>query len=529
MFKNNKSLLWLTLIIPIGFLIGTYLGIQFSTDNRSTFSYGGNNNQDRVSSVIDYVDRMYVDDVERERLIEVAINAITKELDPHSAYLSPEELAIMQEPMQGHFFGIGVEFMLINDTINVLKTVANGPSEKAGLKRGDKILYAANTKLFGDSVTNPLILKTLKGEEGSKVKVSIQRGMDSLAFTITRGSIPIPSVIDYSLLHDSIAFIKVLRFAETTDEEFFEQMDAVVKNGIKNVVIDLRNNGGGYLNSTISMCDKMLDKGDLIVYTEGKARPRQNFYAKGNKKYKNLNYFILINENSASASEVMAGAFQDNDRAIIIGERSFGKGLVQEEHYLPENAALRLTVARYYTPSGRSIQKVYSDSAGKMIDHDAYYQSEYHGIIDSTEFFTKSGRIVYGGGGIKPDIQSEAFRDSTDSNQLSMELSGLFPLIAYGVINAECFKYAESKNFDFGSPEEFNEKFDLKEFLRFVKQNNPEIELNPNYKKYSAYDALYMKALCARYIYSESEAQKFALQIDSDLDIVFNELKRKSK
>lgn len=527
MFKNNKSLLWFTLIIPIGFLIGTYLGIQFSSDYRIPVSFGGNNGQDRVSSVIDYVDRMYVDDVERERLIEVAINAITQELDPHSAYLNPEELALMQEPMQGHFFGIGVEFMLINDTINVLKTVANGPSEKAGLKRGDKILYAANTKLFGDSVSNPLILKTLKGEQGTKVDVTIQRGSDSLNFTITRGSIPIPSVIDYSVLHDSIAFIKVLRFAETTDEEFLKQMDAIVKQGLKNVIIDLRNNGGGYLNSTIRMCEQMLDKGDLIVYTEGKARPRQNFYAKGNPKYKGLNYFILINENSASASEVMAGAFQDNDKAVIIGVRSFGKGLVQEEHNLPENTALRLTVARYYTPSGRSIQKVYSDSAGKMIDRETYYQSEYHGLLDSTEFYTKSGRVVYGGGGIKPDIASSQISDTNDANQLSMEMSGLFPLIAYGAINAECFKYAESKNFEFGSPEKFNESFDLRDFLSFVKDNNPDIDINPNYKKYSAYDSLYMKALCARYIYNESEAQKFALQVDSDIDMVYRELKNK--
>lgn len=510
MFDKNKKLLWLTIILPIGFLVGSYLGIQYTGNN---LAFNSGSKHDRVGSVIDYVDKMYVDDVQREHLIEVAIEAITKELDPHTAYLSPDELALAQEPMQGHFFGIGVEFMLIDDSIHVLKTIPGGPSSKAGIKRGDKILYADTTRLFGNDISNPQILKTLKGEEGSKVTVHVDRAGDSLSFPITRGSIPIPSVMDYNLLHDSIAVIKLLRFAENTDDEFFGQLDAVLDLGIKNVVIDLRNNGGGYLTSTISICEKLLAKGDLIVYTEGKARPRKNFYAKGNKKYQSPNYYILINENSASASEILAGAFQDNDKATIIGQRSFGKGLVQEEHYLPANAALRLTVARYYTPSGRSIQKVYQDSLGNMIDVESYYAEGYRGTIDSTEFFTKSGRVVYGGGGIKPDITVE-YKETDD--QLSDSMEPLFPLIAYGGMNALCYKYAESKQFDFGSPTDFDRSFNLNEFLKFIKSRNPDLKINTQ-ASFSDYDRDYMKILVARYIYTASEAQYFSLKLDPDI------------
>tara|TARA_R110001592_G_scaffold307299_2_gene580909 strand:+ start:442433 stop:444010 length:1578 start_codon:yes stop_codon:yes gene_type:complete len=524
MFDKNKKILWLSIILPIGFLVGSYLGIQY-TSNSSNAYFGKSSGQDRVGSVIDYVDKMYVDDVQREHLIEVAIEAITKELDPHTAYLSPEELAIAQEPMQGHFFGIGVEFMLIDDSINVLKTIPGGPSDEAGMKRGDKILFADSTKLFGEEVNNPLILKTLKGEKGSKVNVRIDRNGDSLSFPIIRGSIPIPSVMDYNILLDSIGFIKILRFAETTDDEFFEQLDAVLELGIKNVIIDLRNNGGGYLNSTINICEKLLSKGDLIVYTEGKARPRKNFYAKGSKKYEAPNYYILINENSASASEILAGAFQDNDKATIIGQRSFGKGLVQEEHHLPEKAAIRLTVARYYTPSGRSIQKVYQDSIGNMIDIESYYAADYHGTIDSTEFYTKSGRVVYGGGGIKPDITTE-YKD--DDEQLSNSIAPLFPLIAYGGINATCFKYAASKDFEFGTIEEFDQNFNLIDFLQFVKARNPDVNLDLK-AQYSDYDRNYMKILVARYVFSNSEAQYFSLKIDPDIPFLLQAMENNIK
>lgn len=514
MFDKNNKILWLTIILPIGFLIGSYLGIQYTTSGNSGF-FGNTKSENRVGSVIDYVDEMYVDDVKREHLIEVAIEAITKELDPHTAYLSPEELALAQEPMQGHFFGIGVEFMLIDDTINVLKAIPGGPSASAGIKRGDKILYADSTRLHGKDVTNPQILKTLKGEAGSNVTVSVSRQGDSLSYPIKRGSIPIPSVMELNVWENDLGFIKILRFAETTDDEFFAELDKARKLGIENIAIDLRNNGGGYLTSTINICERLLNKGDLIVYTEGKARPRKNFYAKGDKKYEDFNYYILINENSASASEILSGAFQDNDRGTIIGQRSFGKGLVQEEHHLPENAAIRLTVARYYTPSGRSIQKVYQDSIGNMID--SYYAADYRGTIDSTEFFTKSGRVVYGGGGIEPDIK--VVYDQEDGQLLSDNLSPLFPLIAYGGINAICFKYAASKDFDLGTIESFDEEFDLKDFLRFVKNREGEVPINPELE-YSEYDRSYMKILVARYLFTSSEAQYFSLKIDPDIPFI---------
>jgi carboxyl-terminal processing protease len=524
MFDKNNKILWLSIILPVGFLIGSYLGIQY-TSNSSNSYFGSSSKQDRVGSVIDYVDKMYVDDVQREHLIEVAIEAITQELDPHTAYLSPEELAIAQEPMQGHFFGIGVEFMLIDDSINVLKTIPGGPSEAAGLKMGDKILFADTTRLHGKDISNALILKTLKGEKGSEVRVQVDRNGDSLSFPITRGSIPIPSVRNFNIIEDSIAVIKLLRFAETTDDEFFDQLDDVLELGIKNIVIDLRNNGGGYLTSTISICEKLLSKGDLIVYTEGKARPRKNFYAKGSKKYEAPNYYILINENSASASEILAGAFQDNDKATIIGQRSFGKGLVQEEHHLPAKAAIRLTVARYYTPSGRSIQKVYQDSLGNMIDVESYYAGNYHGITDSTEYFTKKGRIVYGGGGIDPDIKT--VYDETDE-QLSDNLAPLFPLIAYGGINAICFKYAEANDFNLGTVKEFDNNFNLIDFLQFVKKRNSDLEINLK-ATYSNYDRDYMKILVSRYLFTSSEAQYFSLKIDPDIPFLKQAIGAKTK
>lgn len=524
--QKNKSLLWLALIVPIGFLLGTYLGIQFSVSPNSTFTLP-NFKQDRVSAVIDYVDKMYVDDVERDRLIEVAIQAITKELDPHSTYLNPEEMALMQEPMQGHFYGIGVEFLIINDTINVLKTVANGPSEKAGLQQGDKILYADGKKLFGDSINNADVLKTLKGAENTKVEVSVWRNNDSLSYTITRGSIPIPSVVGLNVLKDTLGFIKILRFADGTDTQFFTELNKAIDKNIDDIIIDLRDNGGGYLSSTIAICEQLLDKGELIVYTEGKARPRKNYYAKGNSRYKNLKFYVLINENSASASEILSGAFQDNDRAVIFGERSFGKGLVQEERNLPQNAAIRLTVARYYTPSGRSIQKVYQDSLGKMINREDYYSSKATAAEDSTVFLTKSGRKVYAGGGISPDVKIDAEKIdsvifSNDGNTFSSAMENIYPLIAYGAINVECYKYIAANNFDFGKPTEFNNDFNLEALLKFIDKNNPDLKIVTQAKKYNSYDISYFKAVCARYLYNASQAQMFTLNIDNDIKYLLN-------
>ncbi|MEB2340925.1 MAG: S41 family peptidase [Flavobacteriia bacterium] len=415
----------------------------------------------KLQQVLDLIDRQYVDTIQEGKLVDEVLQNMLQDLDPHSYYISAADLRAAEEPLEGSFMGIGVEFSLQHDTIVVIATIEGGPSEALGIRPGDRLISADSIALTGPEVTNDLVMKTLRGPAGTKVDVGVVRGGGApFHVTITRGPIPINSIAATLIDTDGTGYIKLTRFARTTLDEFRKATATLADQGMKRLVLDLRGNGGGYLNAAIGICDELLPKGSEIVYTEGRASPRQDYKADGNGSLTGMPLALLIDEGSASASEIVAGAVQDNDRGTIIGRRSFGKGLVQEQINLRDNSAIRLTTARYYTPSGRSIQRPY----GKGIDYEDDLQERYlHGELlnidsihlDSSEAYrTKNGRVVYGGGGIMPDIFVP-----TDTAEGSAYLTRLF---FSGALNRYAFDMADRhrKQFaDYGSAERFAARY----------------------------------------------------------------------
>ena len=398
----------------------------------------------KLSQLITYIDEYYVDTVEKDQLIDETIQQVLQDLDPHSYYISKEEMRRLNEPLEGNFEGIGVEFRIIRDTLVVINVVEGGPSDKVGVLAGDRVLQVDSMDIAGIGLTNDDVFSKLRGKKGSKVKVEVKRaGMDeNMWFEITRDRIPINSLSAAYMIDDKTGYTKLIRFSKTTAEEFKDATEDLLDQGMKNLILDLRGNGGGYLNAAISICDEFLEKNKLVVYTEGKAQDRRDHFATEEGELEDINVIVLIDQNSASASEIVAGAIQDNDRGTIVGRRSFGKGLVQTQLDLADQSAIRLTTARYYTPTGRSIQKPY----GEGIDYDEeFYQRFENGelatedsiqVVDSLRFVTPGGKVVYGGGGIVPDMFVPF--DTTYR-------STYFTHIIYaGVINNFAFDYADS-------------------------------------------------------------------------------------
>lgn len=401
--------------IPV--LLALMLGIGFFAGKRLAFEpvFVKNSpkaNPSKILKVLNQLDERYVEKVDDKELIDVAIRAMLEKLDPHSYYISQDEFQSMHESMQGNFDGIGIEFMIVKDTLTVVTPIEGGPSQKAGLLAGDQIIKADSTQLAGVGLTNSQVVKALKGERGTKVKLTIQRkGEDELKyFTITRDKIPIHSVMAAFMKDDNTGYIKVNRFARNTYEEFKEGLEKLNAEGMTDLVIDLRGNGGGYMDQAIRMIEEFLDKGDLIVFTKGRDNVEQKEFSSHRGKYDKNHVVVLINQGSASASEIVTGALQDQDRSITVGRRSFGKGLVQNEIPLGDNSAVRITIAHYYTPTGRCIQKPYGDTIDYRGDYEHRWQSgellsadSIH-FADSLMYTTPKGRVVYGGGGIMPDV-----------------------------------------------------------------------------------------------------------------------------
>ena len=395
----------------------------------------------RISHILNQIEVLYVDSVDRESLIDVAVQSIVQELDPHTNYFSSEDLLANAVLMEGNFEGIGVEFIIRDDTLMVVNAIPGGPSESAGIKAGDRIIEVEGESISGPALTNDRVMKLLKGPRGTQVDLGIARNRNAVAdnkttvdellkVTIKRARIPIHSVVASFVLENSVGYIKVIRFSATTALEFEQSMINLANQGATSVIVDLRGNGGGYLHSATDMIDRFLDEGLGIVYTEGKASPRINYNSTYCGEYRSWPIAVLIDENSASASEIFAGALQDNDRGLIVGRRSFGKGLVQEEfsvpHALSGAGALRLTVARFYTPSGRAIQKPYGEGVNYANDYQDRIASGELFLSDSIQhtdtiaYRTLLGRKVYGGGGITPDVFIPL--DSSQSNRALAEL-----------------------------------------------------------------------------------------------------------
>lgn len=437
--RTRRIVIWLPVLLVIAITAGVFLGIKLQTRKQALTRTMFINAANKVGMIMNLIERNYVDTVNPKKLVEQAIPEILKQLDPHTVYIPAKDMQEVSEEMSGNFSGIGVQFSIQNDTIMVIDVISGGPSQKLGIRAGDRIVKVNDSIMAGVKVTNDKVLKKLRGEKGTKVKVSIARkGFNELiAFDITRGEIPLNSIDVTYMISGNTGYIKVGRFAEKTYDEFMNGMAKLDKAGASQLIIDLRGNPGGYLTAVIKMVNEFLNDGELVVYTEGRTQPKRTFNAEKTGTYFGKKVVVLVDEYSASASEIFAGAIQDNDRGTIIGRRTFGKGLVQEQIPFFDGSAMRLTVARYYTPAGRCIQKSYKNGLEdyygdlrRRYTHGELEQKDSIHYSDTLKYFTRNKRVVYGGGGIMPDIFVAA------------DTSGMSPYYSKVVMKGLVYQYA---------------------------------------------------------------------------------------
>ena len=435
--KSNRFMpLLMALCVVVGILIGTFYANHFSGNRLNIINSGSN----RLSNLLHIVDDQYVDKVNIDSLVDMAIPQILADLDPHSVYIPAKDAQAVTDDLKGSFSGVGIEFTIRKDTIHVQNVVKNGPAQRAGILAGDKIVSVDGKTFVGKVVTQDEAMRRLKGPKDTKVKIGVVRyGQKAVKyFTVTRGDIPQRSITATYMLDKSTGYIKIKNFGETTYPELLIALAQLSQERFSNLVIDLRDNGGGYMNSAVQMANEFLPKNKLIVYMQGRKSPRQDFRSDGHGSYQKIPLIVLINEASASASEIFAGAMQDNDRATIIGRRSFGKGLVQQQIGFPDGSMIRLTIARYYTPSGRCIQKPFKPGDNQDYDNDLLTRYQ-HGEFFSQDsikhtgpaYHTRIGRIIYGGGGITPDIFVAEDTLSMTSYYKQAAMSGLILQYAF--------------------------------------------------------------------------------------------------
>jgi len=449
------------LLICSGILIGN-IGNSDSTTNK----------EGKINSILNLIDKHYVDTLNTNNFEDKTINAILNELDPHSAYIPVKKYQAVEEDMQGSFSGIGVQFNIIDDSIVVISAISGGPSKKLGIQSGDRIISVEKEDVASTGIKNEGVIKLLRGEKGSVVNINIKRRgqLELIPFAITRDDIPLYSVDAGIMLKNKIGYLKINRFAATTYQEMMDKVNFLQQAGMEKLILDLRGNPGGYLHVANQMCDEFLKDGELIVFTEGRNRPKEETFATQNGQLENIKVIVLIDEGSASASEIVAGSLQDNDRGTIIGRRSFGKGLVQEQISLKDGSVIRLTTQRYYTPSGRCIQKDYGENEKDYYFEQYTRKDTKTNSIDSITFITKNGRTVYGGGGITPDIIIK--RDST------VNFLQINTMISKGWLNEFCLKQSEQfKKKKIKAHEEIEKTILYEEYKKFVTQKNNDFKL----------------------------------------------------
>ncbi len=459
----------------------------------------------------------YVDTVNNDKLVEEAIKGMLESLDPHSTYTDAKETKDLEEPLQGEFSGIGIQFNMKQDTLYVIQTIVGGPSEKVGIIAGDRIITVNDTTIAGVKMKNSDIMKRLRGKKGTKVTVQVKRGSNPelITFRITRDKIPLYSVDASYMLDNKTGYILISRFGAKTHEEMVEAIKKLEKQGMKQLIIDLGNNGGGYLNAVIDMCNEFLQRSQLIVYTQGNSSPRQEADADGFGHYKDLKLVVIVDQFSASASEIFAGAMQDWDRAVVVGRRSYGKGLVQRPFKFDDGSMMRLTVARYYTPSGRCIQKPYTKGDKKQYEEelvDRYKEGEYY-HLDSIQFndslvYTtlKNRRTIYGGGGIMPDVFVPV--DTSENSKYYRDL------MAKGIINQYAVDYVDKHRAEIKSTykdlNDFDKRFaltddNLRDFIAMGEKDSVKYDE----KQYNTSKRLLrtvLKGLIARDVYADPGA-----------------------
>lgn len=522
--KKRRYIYYLPLALAFVLLLGYWAGIKLSpkSDVHGGIFAPSGMSYNKVSDLMSYIQNNYVDSVSKEALSEDAILGILENLDPHSQYIPMEVFSEVNEDLMGNFEGIGIQFRIEGDTITVIQTIGGGPSEKVGLLAGDRIVMVNDSLIAGVGINNNGAIKLLKGPRGTEVNVAIfRRGINELMdFTIERDVIPTYSVDVSYMANDSIGYIKVSKFSATTYEEFEAALKALLNQGMNSLILDLRGNTGGYLQAATRMADEFLKADDLIVYTEGNNRPRS--YARATRKglFENSALIVLINEGSASASEIVAGAVQDNDRGMVIGRRSFGKGLVQEQLNLPDGSAVRLTIARYYTPTGRCIQRSYEN--GKEDYYNDFYERFHNGEIqhadsihfnDSLKFVTPGGRTVYGGGGIMPDIYVPYNADDYPEYYNKLLDRGLIFQFAFKYTDTHRDQLNEYKNFD-----DYEKHFNisaamLNDFIAYAADKGVEKD-EEGIRESSARIKTLMKAFIARNFYDDDGFYPLYHQID---------------
>lgn len=509
--EQNRRVPYLPLLFALLLLSGIFIGTRITPGNKGMGPFGSHRNYDKINDLIQYIEDSYVDTVNHQQLYDAAIDGLLQSLDPHSAYIPTADFHDVTDPLKGNFEGIGIQFRIVSDTVVVVNTIPGGPSQKAGLKAGDRIVTVDGKSMINSKLSDNDVVKHLKGPKGSKVNVGIfRRGFSSiLPFTLTRDVIPTYSVDASYIIEPGTGYIKLSRFSATTSQEVSEALRKLLAQGMTSLIIDLRDNTGGYLQSAIDLAQEFLPRKAMIVYTSGRKRKKESFYSNGNGLFQKGKLVILINEGSASASEILAGAIQDNDRGILVGRRSFGKGLVQEELDFKDGSAVRLTVARYYTPTGRCIQKPYEknhedyslEPIKRFLDGEVEHPDSIH-FPDSLKFKTPKGKIVYGGGGIMPDVYVPV--EKNDNLKLFNKLanSGLLYQYAFDYTDRNRNELSKFSNYrDFDKKFQVNDK-NLREFFAYAVKNGVPVEeklIPPSKTEIQSY----LKSFIARNIFDD--------------------------
>ena len=516
---NNRSYTAVTALLGVVLGVLATLVVVRVTDSRKKFD-GDYNRWRKLNLILQEVEKNYVDTIDMKAMTDAAVVAALSELDPHTVYLPPVALEASETELAGNFEGIGIQFNVPNDTAIVLSVIPGGPSEKAGLMQGDRILKVDTAVIAGNKTPQDSMVTRMKGPAGSKVTITVKRDGTDIPFEITRGKIPVHCVDAAFMVDDTTGYIRLSKFTRTTYFEFSSAAGKLMESGMKRLLFDLRDNTGGYFDQAFLVCNEFLEEGDPIVYMEGLHRPRQDFKADGNGKLKDIRLEVLINESSASSSEIFAGAIQDNDRGVIVGRRSFGKGLVQEPVNFTDGSGLRLTVSRFYTPSGRCIQKPYSDDYAYDI-----YERYAHGemtvadsmkVDKSREYFTRDGRVVYGGGGIIPDVFVPM--DTTRASNFFIQANKKALQVRFASAMFDRYRKTLSSIDDFRSLERYLDAIDLKgKFLDYATGEG--VVLKPSEEAdFDTYMMPQVKALVGRYSRLEDEAfYRFYMEIDETI------------